>query len=157
MSCWPGRPSRRAYAGRMPVFPDPATPFGSRVQRHLHEDKIVWFTSIGADHTPQPNPVWFVWQDDLVVIYTMPSAKRLRHIAVRSRVALNFNSDADGGDVAVLIGDARAATELPAPHENSAYLDKYRADMVAVVGSVEKFAATYSVPIVVDVASVRGF
>jgi len=44
----------------MSVFPDPNTPFGERVQRRLATSKVIWLTTVGADGTPQPNPVWFV-------------------------------------------------------------------------------------------------
>jgi hypothetical protein len=39
------------------VLPDPATPFGERVARRLREEAVIWLTTMGADGTPQPNPV----------------------------------------------------------------------------------------------------
>jgi hypothetical protein len=42
------------------VLPDPETPFGEKVARRLRTEMVIWFTTVGADGTPQPNPVWFL-------------------------------------------------------------------------------------------------
>ena len=36
---------------------DPSTPFGERVRRRLRDVVVVWLNTVGADGTPQPNPV----------------------------------------------------------------------------------------------------
>jgi hypothetical protein len=41
------------------VLPDPATTFGKRVRRRLRDEPVSWFTTVGADGTPQPNPEAF--------------------------------------------------------------------------------------------------
>ena len=45
------------------VLPDTTTPFGRQVARRLQEEPIGWLTTVGADGTPQPNPVWFFWME----------------------------------------------------------------------------------------------
>ena len=45
------------------VLPDPGTEFGARVARRLHEDAIAWLTLTDQAGTPQPAPVWFLWDD----------------------------------------------------------------------------------------------
>ena len=45
----------------MPFTIDTATPFGERAQRRLRDDKLAWLTTTSADGTPQPVPVWFLW------------------------------------------------------------------------------------------------
>lgn len=140
------------------VLPGADTAFGTRVRERLRDEKLIWLTAVGADGTPQPNPVWFLWDGaDDVVVYTLADARRLAHIAARPRVSLNFNSDGGGGDIAVLRGIAERADDLPRADEVAAYLDKYADGMVAVVGSVEEFAATYSVPIRIRLTGARGF
>ena len=59
------------------VLPDPATPFGARVAQRLREDAVIWLTSVAADGTPQPNPVWFLWDSHTVLVYNQPTARRL--------------------------------------------------------------------------------
>jgi PPOX class probable F420-dependent enzyme len=104
-----------------------ATPdFGRRVRERLTEESVAWLTTVGRDGTPQPNPVWCLWDGDSeVVVYTLPSAHRLTHIAERPQVALHLNSDVGGGDVAVLRGVAEVADDLPAADVSEPYLAKY--------------------------------
>lgn len=119
---------------------------------------MVWLTTVGRDGSPQPNPVWFVWEGGgELVVYTVPRAHRLEHIAERPRVAVHLNSDRDGMDVVVFRGVAEVARDLPPADRNDAYLAKYRAAMQRISGDVERFAATYSVPLRVRLERLRGF
>lgn len=139
------------------VLPSADTPFGERVRRRLRDEVCIWLTTVGADGTPQPNPVWFVWDDGDVLIYNRDNARRLDHLRGGSRVSLHFNANARGGDVVVLAGRAEVSAAEPPAHEMAAYLNKYRDDMIRVSGSLEAFSATYSVPLRVRVSRVRGF
>lgn len=106
---------------------DATTDFGRRVRERLTEESVAWLTTVGRDGTPQPNPVWFLWDGDSeVVVYTLPSAHRLTHIAERPQVALHLNSDVGGGDVAVLRGVAEVADDLPAADVSEPYLASTR-------------------------------
>lgn len=137
---------------------DATTDFGRRVRERLTEESVAWLTTVGRDGTPQPNPVWFLWDGDSeVVVYNLPSAHRLTHIAERPQVALHLNSDVGGGDVAVLRGVAEVADDLPAADVSEPYLAKYADAMREVVGSTEEFATTYSVPLRIRLEKLRGF
>jgi PPOX class probable F420-dependent enzyme len=137
----------------------PNSDFGNRVRDRLRTEEQIWFTTTGADGTPQPNPVWFLWdeRDDSVLIYNATHARRLDHVAVRPRVSLNFNSDEHGDDVVVITGVAEQALDVPAVHENDAYLQKYEEGIARIGSNREKFARDYSVPLRVRFAKVRGF
>jgi len=140
----------------MSALPD--GPFGERVARRLREETVAWLTTVGADGTPQPNPVWFLWDGAAsVLVYNRPDAQRLRHLAARPNLSLNLNSTGDGGDVVVVAGTAHQDGTVPAPDRNDAYLAKYRDAMEGVSGSIEKFAADYSVPLRIDIRRIRGF
>lgn len=138
---------------------DPSTAFGRRVRERLTSEQVAWLTTVGRDGTPQPNPVWFLWDGGAeVLVYTLPDAHRLDHIAERPRVALHLNSDAHGADVVILRGVAEIARgEVPAADQHHAYLAKYEAPMRDVSGSTERFAATYSVPLRIRLTKLRGF
>jgi hypothetical protein len=43
---------------------DMGTEFGARAVRRLREDMTAWLTSTDRAGTPQPAPVWFLWNDD---------------------------------------------------------------------------------------------
>ena len=138
-------------------LPDQSTPFGADVHKRLTTEKIIWLTTVAQDGTPQPNPVWFRYNfdDDTVLVYNRADAHRLNHIRTRPRVSLNLNSNA--GSVVILTGTAERAEDLPAAHDNPDYVAKYQADMERVSGSAADFGTSYSVPLRIQVTSVRGF
>jgi PPOX class probable F420-dependent enzyme len=139
------------------VLPDEGTEFGARVRRRLRDDKVIWLTTVGADGTPQPNPVWFLDEGGTVLVYNQPTARRLVHIADRPRVGLNFDGDGRGGDVIVLTGHAEIVDDQPLADAVPAYMEKYRAAAEQVSGDSAAFASSYSVAIRITLDRVRGF
>ncbi|MGO8951691.1 MAG: TIGR03667 family PPOX class F420-dependent oxidoreductase [Ktedonobacterales bacterium] len=140
------------------VLPSPETPFGERVARRLREERIVWLTTTSADGTPQPNPVWFFWdeQNQSILIYSLPDAARLAHIERNPRVSLNFDGNGQGGNIIVITGEARLApAEPPADHHND-YTEKYRDLIAHEFGTPANFAAKYSVALRITPSKVRG-
>ena len=112
--------------GERSVLPEPE--FGRRRRRRAAEtEQAIWLTTVAADGTPQPNPVWFLWEaPSSVLIYSQARARRLEHIDRRPRVALNFDGNGRGGNIVVLAGEASIALEEPRPHEHTGYVAKYR-------------------------------
>lgn len=135
---------------------DTSTEFGERVTRHLEDDRIVWLSTAGSDGTPQPSPVWFLWDGDSVLIFSQPATPKVRNIEANARVSLHFNSNENGGDVVILIGDAQVDAETPAASALPAYVEKYIDGMNGISMSPEEFAAAYSVPVRVRPTSLRG-
>ncbi len=134
---------------------DTGTDFGARVVRRLREEWIGWLATVGADGTPQPSPVWFLWDGSSFLIYSKPSAPRLRNIERSARVSLHLDGDGKGGDIVVLTGDLRPSDDPPA-NEVSDYVSKY-ADAIARIGvDAAGFAATYSVALRLEPDRLRG-
>ena len=79
------------------TFPDPATEFGARVRRRLESEQVAWLTTTAADGTPQPNPVWFLWDGATFLVYSLSDAARLSHIARNPHVSLNFDGNVVSG------------------------------------------------------------
>ena len=99
-----------AYARAVNDSVLPESEFGRRVVERLATEQVVWLTTVAADGTPQPNPVWFLWEaPSSVLIYSQARARRLEHIDRRPRVALNFDGNGQGGNIVVLAGEASIA------------------------------------------------
>ncbi len=130
--------------------------FGRRVNRRLQREQIIWLTTVDAHSTPQPRPVWFHWDGRTVLIFSERRAAKVRHIARNRNAALSFNTDEEGGDVAVLIGETVASGKRPSAARIKAYLRKYRKGLKDIGMSVPQFAASYNVPILVTPKSMRG-
>jgi PPOX class probable F420-dependent enzyme len=124
-------------------MPAAGSDLGDRVRRRLEQDRVAWLTSVGADGTPQPNPVWFIVEGEEILVWNAVGAHRLTHLRSRPRVALNFNSTRSGGDILVITGEAHFDATAPLPHEVPAYVEKYGADMKSISGSLEAFSEAY--------------
>lgn len=135
---------------------DTATDFGARVARRLSDDQIVWLATVRRDGTPQPSPVWFLWDGESVLIYSQPNTPKLRNIAHNPTVALHFNSDRYGNDVVIFTGEARIVDDVPPVDEVPAFVAKYREDL-APGGDAENMARDYTVAIRVTPTGLRGF
>jgi PPOX class probable F420-dependent enzyme len=137
-------------------MPDPSTPLGERVARRLREERVIWLTTVGSDGTPQPNPVWFLWDGDTFLIYSLSTAARHAHIKHNPHVSLNLDREAGGG-VVIITGEARIVEGEPSVAQNPAYLAKYEAALQAIKSTPQTFARDYSVVIRVTPKKVRSF
>ncbi len=139
-------------------LPDPSTPFGERVARRLRNERIIWLTTVDAKGTPQPAPVWFLWDEatSTILIYSRTDAKRQIHIQQNPRVALNFDGNGSGGDIIVLIGRAQLSSDDPPADQLPAYVEKYRNFMARSFSTPAQFAAIYSVALRIHPSAIRG-
>ena len=135
---------------------DTTTEFGQRVQRRLRDDTIGWLTTVGPDGTPQPSPIWFLWDGETILIYSQPNTPKVRNIERNGRVALNLDGDGRGGDIVILTGEARVDRDAPGAADHTEYLEKYRQGIERIGMTPEQFAGSYSVPIRMTPTRLRG-
>lgn len=129
--------------------------FGAHVLQRLQQESVIWLTTVSADGTPQPNPVWFYWDGETCLVYSKPNAVKLGNITRNPRVALHFEGATEtGGDVVVLTGAARLDAQPPPPP--AAYRSKYQATVDAFGVTWEQLHAQYSVAILVRPEKYRG-
>jgi PPOX class probable F420-dependent enzyme len=141
----------------VPFTIDTDTPFGQRAQRRLREEKVAWLVTTSDDLTPQPVPVWFLWdRPSSFLLYSRPGTAKLRNIAARPRVALHLDGNGEGGDVVVVLGSA-AVTDDPPAYEVPDYVEKYAHFIARNSWTPESFAADYSVTVRIEATSLRGF
>ena len=131
--------------------------FGKRVHKRLEHESVIWLTTVDSKGNPQPRPVWFLWDGETILIYSQPAAHKLRHIEKNARVALNFNSDEEGGDVVVILGQAEIMRPSTPANQIAAYLEKYRGGIAGIEMTPESFSQEYSVAIRVKPERLRGF
>lgn len=101
---------------------DFTTKLGSRAARRLQNEHVIWLTTMAADGTPQPNPVWFYWDGENILVYSQPTSHKLMNIRRNPRVSLNFQANEEGGDIMVLTGNA-SIDEIN--KHDSRYIEKY--------------------------------
>lgn len=126
--------------------------------QELETEHVVWMTTIGGtSDTPQPNLVWYLYQDGDVIVYTQPNALRLKNIAQNPRISLNFDSKEDGEQMTVLTGTAAIDDTTPAIIDNPAYLEKYDEGITFIGHTRESMSTTYNVPIRIRLDKLRGW
>jgi PPOX class probable F420-dependent enzyme len=140
-------------------LPDPATPFGERVARRLHDDPILWLTTVDSKDTPQPNPVWFLWDATTatILVYSKAGAKRHEHLQKHPRVSLNFDGNGTGGNIIVLTGEARLSPDDPPANHHPLFVAKYQDSITRSFSTAENFAAQYPVALRIYLTTLRGF
>jgi len=137
---------------------DFTTDFGRRVKQHLEGEYFIWFTTVGADLTPQPRPVWFIWEAEAFLIFSKPGVHKVAHIKEHPNAALHFNTDDKANeDVIVFLGAAQIDPGAPPAHQVPAYLEKYKSGMQGLGMTPAAFSREYSVAIRVKPTRVRGW
>ena len=113
----------------------------------LQQEKMAWLTTVTPDGQPQSFPVWFLWERGEILVFSDYRAKRNANIAANPRVVLHLNDDGAGRDIVVVEGVARVDDATPDLESHAAYLAKYGEWITRDIGSVERMAAVYNVPI----------
>lgn len=132
------------------------TEFGQRVARRLQEEGIIWFITIDGQARPQPRPVWFLWDGEAFLMYSRPTAHKLNHIRANPQVSLHFDGDGQGGDIIVVMGEAKIVTDGPLAHELAAYVEKYEWGFERINMTAEQFGTAYTAMIRVQPTAFRG-
>jgi PPOX class probable F420-dependent enzyme len=129
------------------VILDPTTVSGRHARDRLQSAVVAWLTTVTADGQPQTLPIWFVWQDEEIVMYSDHRAKRNRNVEANPKVSFHLSDEREGRDIVTIEGDARIDPDYPPPGEHRAYLAKYGGRIDASFGGPAQFGQTYSVPI----------
>lgn len=136
---------------------DFSTPLGQRALQRLKTEYVVWLTTVDSKGSPQPRPVWFVWDGEAFTIYSRAQAKKVQHIARNPHVSLHFDGGARGEDIQVFLGIAEIV-ENPVPtNENAAYSEKYGSGIIGLGMTGKSFAKEYAVCIRIKPSRLRSF
>jgi PPOX class probable F420-dependent enzyme len=136
----------------MPASIDPATPGGAHARERLATEPIGWLTTVKPDGQPQSSPLWFLWTNDEIFVYSHKTAPRNRNIESNPRVAFNLHTDAGGDDVISMEGTARFDPEGPPCSQHPAYLAKY-GSMLESSGGPEFMDRDY--PVIIRITPTR--
>ena len=128
-----------------------------RVTERLQTEQIIWLTTVRTNGMPTPTPVWFHWDGAQVLIFSQPNARKVRNIRANPNVALHFHTDAEGGDVAILLGTAQVDVQSVAPQQRTAYLAKYAEGIKMINMTPESLQQAYSTALHVTPTHLRAW
>ena len=115
------------------------------VRSRLQKEKVIWLVTADRAAKPQAVPVWFHWDGESFLIFSVDGAKA-RHVRANPNVELHLNSDEVGDDLVRVSGHATILRSRPAARAR-AYLRKYRSDIRDLGASVDDFERRYHNPI----------
>ncbi|MGV0604172.1 TIGR03667 family PPOX class F420-dependent oxidoreductase [Mycolicibacterium sp. XJ1904] len=130
-----------------------AVKFTQEVIDRLSSDKHGWLTTVAKSGQPVPKLVWFYFDGTDVLVYTEPSAAKVRHIRAHPRVSLNLDSDGNGGGIIVVGGPATVDAEGANPLQDERYRAKY-GEYAARLGFSDEFLAAYDTRLRISVDKV---
>lgn len=137
---------------------DTSTPFGAYAAQRLTKDRLAWLTTVGAaTGTPAPNPIWFLWAGQEILVRSQPRTPKETNIAANTRVSLNLETDRSGDGVVVVTGHAGIDGAGWTAEEEAAYVTKYESGIGSLGMTTESFIATYSVTIRIILDRIRGW
>jgi PPOX class probable F420-dependent enzyme len=126
-----------------------------QLSARLASEQIIWLTTVRADGTPQPTPVWYLWNGETFLIFTQPASQKLRNLAGNPTVALNFNTDSYGGSVTVFTGEGYVDPQGVSAAEIDAYLQKYAEGIKMLGWTQEQMVGIFSTVLRVRPSKVR--
>lgn len=131
--------------------------FNEKSKVRLEQEPVIWMTTVRADGQPQTSVVWFLLEDDEILVYSKDGTIRNRSVVANPKVALNLNGDQGGGSVVTMEGTARIDHDAPAPKDHPAYLEKYLGRIEQSGWTPEIFGRDYPVPIRIKIEKVRAW
>jgi len=125
------------------------------IQERLEGELVAWMTTVNTTGQPQTSPVWFLIEDEVIVVYSLDGTPRTRNIRANSRVCLNLNSTHSGGEVVIIEGTAEIVEDGPQASEDERYVTKYVGEMEDLGMTPASFAADYPVRIHIQPTRLR--
>lgn len=108
---------------------------------------VAWVATVRPDGRPHVVPVWYAWEEESLLIFSKPTAQKVRNLAHdrRAMVAVGEPGSVSGMALfeAIAVADERPITAAQSP----IFANRYGAHLARLGSSVEQFAETYPTPI----------
>jgi PPOX class probable F420-dependent enzyme len=127
----------------------------AHAEDRLRREKIAWLTTVRPDGQPQSSPVWFLWRDGEIVVYSKPTTQKVRNIKENPQVAVHVRDIDEGSDVVSIEGIAELDDAYPAAAAIPDYVKKYRAMIADIKMDPDSFTKSYSLPIRIRLTKLR--
>ncbi len=128
-----------------------------RLAAQLDDELVGWLTTVSPDGQPQSSVVWFLRDGDDLLVYSKPDAGKLRNIVANPNVAFNLRGDELGDSMATFEATASMVDSPTPPHQDPAYLAKYREQISRLGWTPEHFSDDYSALIRITIHRIRSW
>lgn len=117
-----------------------------KTESRLKKDLVVWLCTVGANGRPHATLVWFWWDGESLLVYSVPGLKT-RDIEGNHRVEMHLNSDPDGNEMVRIDGTAKIVSRKQPADIDPKYVRKYRASLKALGYTWDRYASEYFIQI----------
>ncbi|MCI2956254.1 pyridoxamine 5'-phosphate oxidase family protein [Agromyces atrinae] len=132
---------------------DTANDVHARSLARLESEQIIWITTIGRNGFPHAVPVWFLWHDGAVVIFSEPATAKVKNLRENEHALAHLEAGDDHEQLTVLQGVARiserSASEWLA-EIGDRYGAKYEHGLAELKLTAETMSEKYSSVIVLE-------
>ena len=116
----------------------------ARIDARLRSDLMMWLSTVRPDNRAHLVPVWFLWKDGFIYVFSKPDQK-MRNLEQNNSVMLGVDDTKGGNDPIMLGGDAELMKHADLPPEvHEAYAAKYGERLKEFDWTMESMAAEYS-------------
>ncbi|GCE13701.1 TIGR03667 family PPOX class F420-dependent oxidoreductase [Tengunoibacter tsumagoiensis] len=126
------------------------------VTERLRSDEIAWLNTVRPDGRPHSIPVWFLWEEESILIFSKPDNQKIRNLRQNHFVTLTLDNTRGGGDVVILEGTAELLEVGAANASIPTYNEKYSDGLKRIGVSPENFTKLYSQPIRIAITRLVG-
>ncbi len=116
----------------------------THIDQRLHNDEIVWLSSVRPDGRPHTVVVWFLWDGESVLIFSRPNNQKVRNIQHNPNVLLAVDNTNNGSDPITIEGTATLLAQEEVKLTLSTYVKKYGEGIKRIGFTPEQMAAEYS-------------
>lgn len=127
-----------------------------RVAKRLEKERIIWLTSVQPDGQPQSAPVWYLHQDDEILVWSYDGA-RVRNLKQNPKVALHLNDDGRGDDIVIIEAEASIDPALGPGSANPEFARRYQPLLDSFNRDWGWFDRDYPVPLRIRPIRVRAW
>jgi len=131
---------------------DPSVAGHAHAACRLSAAPILWLTTVSPDARPHSVPVWFLWSDPHVLVFSRPDTAKVDRLRRNPAVSMSLGSAVGGGDIVLVEGDA----ELVAMEVARSGLPAFERKYAPLFGgqSVDEWLDLFSQPIRVTASKI---
>ncbi len=128
----------------MPSSLDTTRERDAHIEQRLRTDEVIWLNSVRPDGRPHSVVVWFLWNDDSILIFSQPDKQKVRNLRNNPNVVLALDNTNNGDDPITIEGTATLLPHGEVDATLSAYVEKYAEGLKGLNMTVEQMAQSFS-------------
>ena len=126
-------------------------------ERALRDSRVLWLSSVGTDGSPHIVPAWFVWDEERIVLFSKPNARKIRNLRCHPRAMVALGDPGPNFDVELIEADAETPAVTARDRMPPAFAAKYRPLLRRAGLTASRFGEVYSQPIVLRPTRFLGY